>query len=288
MSETHRGMFAWRGAVVAALALLAGTDSPVQAGTVMPMSLETLADLSGQVIVGRVAAVRSYWAENPRQIVSEVILEQVEYLKGERADSGETFRLIVPGGRVGEMQMRICGAPSFEAGEDWLLCLLPEYRTFPTAGMWQGAFRIEADADGTERVYRELHETLMPVTRIDADGFVVSQARYFHEPQARVVGGMHKSVAVRTAGRDAPEAMSLAEFRAALEPILKRSRAYELAGPAGRRVPIEYTAVPLQAAASETVRERHQESGALRGVEAARRSRIMPAGPEAEVEEVRP
>jgi hypothetical protein len=242
------------------------------------------------VIVGRVAAVRSYWADEPRQIVSEVTFEQVECLKGERADSGDAFTLVVPGGQVEDMQMRVCCAPSFEVGEKWLLFLLPEYRTFPTAGMWQGAFRIEADADGTERVYRELHDELMPVTHIDADGFAVSQAGHCRsaETQARAVGGTYKSITVRAASREAPTAMSLMEFRATLEPVLERSKTYELTGPAGRRIPVEYTAVPLQAAVREAGQEENRQSGALRGVEAARRNSVRPAGPDADVEEVRP
>jgi hypothetical protein len=290
MSKPNRGAFAWRGAVVAALALLAGISGPVQASVVMPMSLETIAGLSGQVIVGRVAAVRSYWVDEPRQIVSEVTFEQVEYLKGKRADSGDAFTLVVPGGRVGEMQMRVCCAPSFEVGEKWLLFLLPEYRTFPTAGMWQGAFRIKADTDGTERVYRELHDELMPVTHIDADGFAVSQKGHCRRPetQARVVGGSYKSITVRAASREAPTAMSLVEFRAALEPVLERSKTYELTGPAGQRIPVEYTAVPLQAAVSKSGQEENRQSGALRGVGASRRSSVRPAGPDAEVEEVWP
>ena len=41
-------------------------------------------------------------------------------------------------------------------------------------------------------------------------------------------------------------------------------------------------------AASEVGQGENRQGGALRGVEAARRSNVRPAGPEAEVEEVRP
>lgn len=124
------------------------------ASSVVPMSVATMADHAGQVITGDVVALRSYWIDEPRRIETEVTFAGVTYLKGAPADADGTFTLRVPGGTIGDLQMRIEGAPRFAAGETWLLFLLPTYKTFPVVGIDQGAYRVVHDADGVDRVHR--------------------------------------------------------------------------------------------------------------------------------------
>lgn len=221
------------------------------AGSVTPMTVRTLSDLSGQVIVGRVTSVRSYWADHPKRIESEVRFETVEYLKGRLAHSTETFTLVVPGGKVGEMQMQIADAPRFAIGEKWMLFLLPTYKTFPVAGLHQGAFKITIDGAGIERVYLPEGE---PVNGIDADGWLKTANVTAPNASARLLNADH--VQIRDAypeDRTAQPAVRLDEFRREIAPILRASRDHHLIEPAGKRVFVEYTPVPFRAAGGAVV-----------------------------------
>lgn len=231
--------------LVVMVAVLLGAPTASRASTVIPMSLQTMADHAGQVIVGTVVASRSYRIDNPRGIETEITLEGVEYLKGERPDSPSRFTLRLPGGTVGDRQMRVCCAPVPAIGEKWLLFLLPEYKTYPTVGLYQGAFRIVADAKGVERVYRALNE---PVTGFDGGGWVrISGARSRHNHD-RLVATNRVRVVELEPTQPAAGPMSLAEFRTVLEPVLAASKRHSLTAPAGRRIPTRYRAVPFRRA----------------------------------------
>ena len=222
-----------------------------EATNVAPMTLPALADHAGQVIVGRVAAIQSYWADDPQRIESAVTLEHVEYLKGALPAAGASFTLIVPGGKVGEMELRLGCAPRLAVGEKWMLFLLPRYKTFPTVGVAQGAFRIAADAEGVERVYSA---AALPVIGTDAKGFVeVATGRPSFAPE-QVVASDNVHLAAAQARAGAPQAVSFAEFRAQLQPVLAASRDHHLTAPAGQRVLVQYRAAPLQL--SPAARER--------------------------------
>ena len=256
------------------------------ASTVSPMTVETLSDLAGQVIVGRVASVRSYWADNPRRIESEVRLESVEYFKGRLADSTETFTLIVPGGKVGEMQMLIADAPTFAVGEKWVLFLLPTYKTFPVVGLHQGAFRVEVDAAGVERVYLPEHEAVIGIA---PDGFLKSNKNDAHQPLTRVVGA--NGVQVRPVGNDtnsAQPAISLQDFRQQLMPLLEASRNHQLTEPAGKRVSVTYTPSPLRTAADGNPPATRTSGAGLREDSAPEATNQPKREPQAESTEDRP
>ncbi len=209
------------------------------------MNASTLAGHAGQVIVGDVASVRSYWAGAPRRIETLVVFENVTYLKGKLGNSGETFSLVVPGGVVGEMRMRLCCAPVFRSGERHVLFLLSTYKTFPTVGLGQGSFRVVKDASGVDRVYQHG----VAVTGFDAEGLVrlTSGAR----PNAHdhwVAGDRARLAATTPLPAAAIEAMRYEDFVAHLKPILAASRDHKLTGPAGKRALVELRPVPLKTA----------------------------------------
>jgi hypothetical protein len=237
------------------------------------MSAAGMADHAAQVIVGRVAEVRSYWADNPRRIESEVTLEDVEYLKGRLAESESRFTLIVPGGQVGEMRMSICCAPELRVGEKWMLFLLPEYRTYPVVGLSQGAFLIKADADGVERVVSRTHGVETAVTGIGADGFIQHVAPEAADAHAHLVSA-EKMRLVQSAPADA-KAITYQDFVAELAPVLAASRRHVLDQPAGQRVAVTYKAVPLGMSEFErqrrTARQAEEPAPPLRGAGAAQR-----------------
>ncbi len=229
--------------------------TPAQASSVVPMTLTTMSDHAGQVIVGEVTQRRSYWAENPRRIETEVTFENVEYLKGALPDSSPVFKLVVPGGKVGTMQMRVCCAPIFAQGEKWVLFLLPTYKTFPVAGLHQGAYRIYRDEEGKERVGNAFN---IPVDGVDADGFVRSAGKRAWNPhhqhlraehQVRVKEFVSHSGEPREPGEPAEpgEGMAYEAFLYTIRPLLACSKDHHLTEPAGRRVLVEeYRVAPLR------------------------------------------
>ncbi|UCG16070.1 MAG: hypothetical protein JSV19_12325 [Phycisphaerales bacterium] len=234
------------GVVATALALLGPATAD---GTVVPMDLQTLSDHAGQVIVGRVTDVRSYRADDPPGIASQVTFEQVEYLKGAMRESASTFTLTVPGGTVGDTRVHVCCAASFSVGDKWVLFLLPTYRTFPVVGLYQGAFLILPDAQGVERVYRFRHGTARAVVAFDADGFAqVASGRSGAASallQDRLIG--ESNVRVRPADEtgQSADAMSLEDFLDRIRPVLAESRDHRLLQSAGRPVADRLRAKPL-------------------------------------------
>lgn len=236
--------------------LLVGTAGWfVQAGGVETMTLPTLAEHAGQVLVGTVQSSRSYWAENPRRIETELVFGELRFLKGRLPDSGLEFRLVVPGGRVADWELRVSCTPQFAVGERWLLFLLPTYKTFPVVGLHQGAFRISTGADGVARVY---FANGMPVTGLDHAGIVQGAAAGAAQPvscaaapktsgapaASRLVAA--RGLSLRAAAAAPVAALTLEEFVARIQPVLDASRDHRLTHPAGRSTGSVPRAVPLR------------------------------------------
>lgn len=234
--------------VIAGLVGVLGA-APAAASTVVRMSLKTLADHAGQVIVGRVSAVQSDWvdveAQRP-QIETEVTFEQVEYLKGALPDAAATFTLTVPGGAIGELRMQVCCAPAVEVGDKWVLFLLPHYRTFPVVGLYQGAFLVQPDDEGVERIYRRRHNSLQPVTGFDADGFVRTAPGEPDRVHKRLVAAHGVRLNGDLGSGKSVEAMTYDALLAEIRPVVAASRAYTLTRPAGQRILVAYAPASLQ------------------------------------------
>ncbi len=294
-----------RWAIAAGLLMALGAVStPARASTVEPMSLSTMADHAGQAIVGEVAEVNSYRADRPRRIESLVVFKNVQYLKGRQRDSTDTFKLVVPGGAIGDEQMRLCCAPAFAVGQKWVLLLLPEYRTFPVVGLYQGAFRIVADAQGDERVYYEVHGAALPITGFDAEGFVRIRCGRGPDAKKLLMVANHLRLNDRAAasddrssspGRtDGPEAMTYQAFLSRLQPVLDASKACRLSTPAGRSLGFDCKAMPLETAASCRAKDHRHGASAVAsqspeqtGESSRQTARSLPAAPQAEAHHVR-
>ena len=248
----------------AVLALVASTAT---AGTVVPMNLEALADHAGQVLVGRVMSVRSYWVDSGapgRRIESEVIFEQVEYFKGALGDSTPTFALVVPGGTIGETRMRVCSAPRFAAGDKWVLFLLPTYRTFPVVGLYQGAFLVRTDANGVERVYQVRHETPARVVGFDPEGFIQVAGRRRTSPHEHLVGADNAVLKAEAERTGAAEAVSYQDFVTRVRSAVTHSRDHHLDEPAGRPERVHHRGEPLLQAPADCSAGALDANGRLR------------------------
>jgi hypothetical protein len=260
------------------LVRLAGVIAPLfcassaAASSVVPMTVETLADHAGQVVVGRIAAIRSYWAEDPRRIESEVTLEQVEYLKGGLPANRSTLTFTVPGGAIDGFEMRLGCAPAFAIGEKWLLFLLPTYKTFPVVGISSGALRVVADHQGVERL-SDSHGAA--VRGLDERGFITFAQTAAPLPVAHLHDATDARVSFDAARAEPVEAMRLAEFVNLIGPILAQSTDHRLSVPAGRREASAPRAVPLRLAGDVDAHP-SIESGAIRGAAAVHRTESAP------------
>lgn len=232
----------WLGGL--ALGVMVCSGAPTARACTRPMPMAEMADHAAEVWTVRVDGSRSFWADEPRRIETEVTLVIDEALKGQRG-RGERFTLIVPGGRVGEWEMRLCCAPNFEVGKAYVMFVLPEYRTYPTVGMSRGVFELVTDGAGVQRVLSVDGDA---VIEIGVDGLpVLARGRNAAAPRAslgvRVVDVPAHQVVER--------AITYEAFKAALAPVLVKSRAHAPNGPLAQRVQADYGAVAMVAANDE-------------------------------------
>ncbi|NOX57429.1 MAG: hypothetical protein GXP29_01040 [Planctomycetes bacterium] len=241
------------------LTAIAFASSNAIAAQVVPMSIKQMADHSGQVIVGRVETVRSYWAQNPRRIESEVTFNEVRVLKGQQANPEETFTLTVPGGQIDDLQMRVCCAPKFRAGDKWVLMLLPTYKTFPVVGVYRGAVRVKTDAMGVERVHNAAG---IAITGIDNTGHLQLEGIAQTSAASHLVGTdgpRLKTVDRRSSEKS--EAMRLSDFVELITPVLSQSRSHGQTQAAGKRLAADLRAVSFKRSPADQAAKRNTSGG---------------------------
>lgn len=125
-------------ALLQAIVLLLCAALPAQATDVEVMPLSKVVSLSGSVAWGTIESTTARWADGHHEIETVLHLVDVEFIKGQ---GPETWDLVVPGGTLDGWTMRVQGAPEFDAGQRWMFFLLPEWKTHPCVGIWQGAYR---------------------------------------------------------------------------------------------------------------------------------------------------
>lgn len=133
--------------LAAALALL--LIAPVtRATTVIQPTFSEMVDAADYIVRVEVKSVTSAWRDNPSQpgdryIGSKIELAVREVIKGTPPDP---LVLDVVGGRVGEDEFVIDGAPRLQAGDECILFVRGNGRTFfPLVGLMHGYFPIYRD-----------------------------------------------------------------------------------------------------------------------------------------------
>jgi|GEM_PF-1702882 len=227
--------------VIACLLSTCCIATAARASSVVNMNGERLSHHAGQVIRADIATVESYFADNPKRIETRLSLTNIDYWKGGYDGAPESFELVVPGGRVGKSQMRICCAPDFKPGQQWVLFLLPQYKTFPTVGLGQGSFLIKADETGVQHVYQEGFAGITGISDAGDFQYAIYDQRPAHAHAA--LDGLTVRAAQPTPHK---KLMTLAEFRKALQPILDGSHDYRMTKPAGERIPVIYHPTSLK------------------------------------------
>jgi hypothetical protein len=87
-----------------------------RASLVPAMDLAALTESAGRVVVGEIVSVRSSWDKGRRWIYTTIELQVAEVWKGQ-ASIGGRLKVVQPGGSVGDIEMRVFGLRSFQAGE---------------------------------------------------------------------------------------------------------------------------------------------------------------------------
>ncbi len=130
----------------------------VQATTVIQPTFEQLVGSSDYIVRAVVKSIDSEWRENPdkpgqRYIGSKVTLEVREVIKG---TPPSPLVLDLVGGKVGDQELVIDGAPKFQVGQDSVLFVRGNGTNFfPLTGMMHGFFPIRHDArTGSDQMLR--------------------------------------------------------------------------------------------------------------------------------------
>lgn len=119
------------------------------ATTVIQPTFETLVGSSDYIVRAVVKSVDSEWRENPakpgqRYIGSKVTLDVREVIKGTPPNP---LVLDLVGGRVGQEELTIDGAPKFHAGDENILFVRGNGTNFfPLTAMMHGFFPVRRDA----------------------------------------------------------------------------------------------------------------------------------------------
>jgi len=146
MSKPSRALLA------ASLGLVWGLSaSTAGATTVAERSLRDLATESPSIVHGRVVSTSSRWTEDQSLIVTDVVIEVSDALKGSAA--GQVV-VTQPGGRVGKLRVDVAGTTAFRPGEETVLFLQPSADgTAIVTGLFQGRFDVVPDARGRRVVH---------------------------------------------------------------------------------------------------------------------------------------
>jgi hypothetical protein len=140
------------------------------ATTVNPPDFPDLVNQSDYIVRAVVKSVASEYAQpGSRKIVTNVELEVKEVIAGKPP---EPLVLRVMGGKVGDREMILEGAPQFKVGEESILFVQGNGRQiYPLVAMMHGVYPVKREADGREFITRsnqvplqDTAEVIQPMT----------------------------------------------------------------------------------------------------------------------------
>lgn len=114
--------------------------APGAAATFVAASVEEVARSSDAVVRGRVTGTASRATRDGR-IVTEVEIAVDETWKGA---PGEVLRVVVPGGRLPGVAMKVDAAPALAEGEEVVLFLARSGPVWQVSGLALGKYRVVA------------------------------------------------------------------------------------------------------------------------------------------------
>jgi hypothetical protein len=153
------------------LASFAASASPALATTVEAFDLTALTRIADRVVVAEVLSVKSAWQTDRRRIYTEVELQVAELWKGDMPTS-RRVTVFQPGGRVGDIEMKVHGMANFREGDRAVLFLEGPSDASGVVGLAQGmrVLRLDVPAqrwialggDRTAAVVRDRDGRLQP------------------------------------------------------------------------------------------------------------------------------
>jgi hypothetical protein len=128
----------------AGLAAVLALASAAAATIVLRVSPRELADTAHLVVEGRVATVDVRWNDDRSCINTYAVVNVDRVHKGPGAGS---VTVVIPGGRLGDQEVRVEGTARLESGEECFLFLWRNARgEYLVLGEAQGKFRLTRDA----------------------------------------------------------------------------------------------------------------------------------------------
>ncbi|MGH7492181.1 MAG: hypothetical protein ACREOO_07280 [bacterium] len=115
-----------------------------------PITTKELVERAQKIVVGEVIKQHSAWDDLGREIYTYSTLRVQRIIKSERADSILIIRQL--GGKAGNIESHVAGAPRFATGERVLLMLGP-YAGTPYHDLidwYEGKYSIKTDANRGE------------------------------------------------------------------------------------------------------------------------------------------
>lgn len=159
-------------ALAAGLVVLAATSSgqapsPPPAGTWRPLLREhrdffLLAEKADAIVSATVEGSRSYWAPVGNLILTEHFLRTTETLKGE---APATFSVVVEGGVIGDLELRVCDELEFEPRSSYALMLERGASGMRVLGGPLGATRLSAPEFPKDAFLRDLQGAIQHFNR---------------------------------------------------------------------------------------------------------------------------
>jgi hypothetical protein len=169
------------------LALLAAVPA-LRATTLIAPDFDKLVNTSDCVVRATVKSVTSEWRDNPdrpgsRYIASRVELNVLEVIAG---SPPSPLVLEVAGGRVGDTELVVDGAPHFEVGRESILFVQGNGRQLvPLTGMRHGHYPVRRDKlTGRDQVMRSSGQLLYSEQEVALPESALSPVPA-RDPQAR-------------------------------------------------------------------------------------------------------
>jgi hypothetical protein len=152
--------------------------------TLEQLSLDDMVKKSTSIVRGKV--VSSAPMQRGNVIYTSYRVQVSDRLKG---DAGQTVEVAVPGGRSGQLRQTIPGAPSIEAGKDYVIFIWKgPSGTNHIVGLSQGLFDVQRTSNGELVLKRAAADARM----VDAQG---------HEVQDQAVTIGWKALQRKVAGQ---------------------------------------------------------------------------------------
>lgn len=152
--------------VLSGACLLLLASVPSGATTMIQQDTRELVRGSQDIVVGNVVSTRARLDDSGRRIVTEVVVEVTQSLKGEK----QHLTLVQLGGELYGMRYTVPGAPLFRSGEEALIFVWRDaHGQAQVNGLAQGKFEIQRDPATGERLIQR-----------NAPGFAVKDVRTLH------------------------------------------------------------------------------------------------------------